>query len=457
VDKQQKAALIIMPIVAIGILAGGMFMSNKGATASAATYTDGVYEGVGEGFAGPIKVKVEVAGGKIASIDLLEHSETPGIGDVGAQNVIDSIIAEQKADVDVSSGATFSSNGVMEAVKNALSAAGGTQSFTDGEFEGTGEGFGGPIKVKVVVSGGKITGIELLENSETPGLGDVGAQNVIDSIIAEQKTDVDVSSGATFSSNGVMEAVKNALAGGTAGAKEEPAEEAVEEVEFIDGVYEGAAEGFHGDIKVKVEVKDGKLVSIEVLEHGETEGLGDVALTELSNAMIEKQTVAVDGKTGATYSSKGIQAAVINALKSEAMATAEATDKKAEEVKVEDKKEEAKEEPKKEESKKEEPKKEEAKPAEPAKADGFKDGTYVGKAEGFYGNIEMKVTIAGGKISDVTINKMDETEGIGDVAVKKIAENAKAKNTGNLDTISGATVSSTGAITAIKNALSQAK
>lgn len=452
-DKQQKAALIIMPIVAIGILAGGMFMANKGATASAATYTDGVYEGVGEGFAGPIKVKVEVADGKIASIDLLEHSETPGIGDVGAQNVIDSIIEQQKADVDVSSGATFSSNGVMEAVKNALSAAGGTQSFTDGEFEGTGEGFGGPIKVKVVVSGGKITAIELLENSETPGLGDVGAQNVIDSIIAEQKTDVDVSSGATFSSNGVMEAVKNALAGGTAGAEEEPAEEAVEEVEFIDGVYEGAAEGFHGDIKVKVEVKDSKLVSIEVLEHGETEGLGDVALTELSNAMIEKQTVAVDGKTGATYSSKGIQAAVINALKSEAITVAvEATEEKAEEVKAEEKKEE----PKKEEPKKEEAKPAE-KPAEPAKADGFKDGTYVGKAEGFYGNIEMKVTISGGKISDVTINKMDETEGIGDVAVKKIAENAKAKNTGDLDTVSGATVSSTGAITAIKNALSQAK
>lgn len=452
-DKQQKAALIIMPIVAIGILAGGMFMSNKGATASAATYTDGVYEGVGEGFGGPIKVKVEVAGGKIASIDLLEHSETPGIGDVGAQNVIDSIIAEQKSDVDVSSGATFSSKGVMEAVKNALSAAGGTQSFADGEFEGTGEGFGGPIKVKVVVSGGKITAIELLENSETAGLGDVGAQNVIDSIIAEQKTDVDVSSGATFSSNGVMEAVKNALAGGTAGAEEEPVEEAVEEVEFIDGVYEGAAEGFHGDIKVKVEVKDGKLVSIEVLEHGETEGLGDVALTELSNAMIEKQTVAVDGKTGATYSSKGIQAAVINALKSEAVTVAaEATEAKVEEVKAEEKKEE----PKKEEPKKEEAKPAE-KPAEPAKADGFKDGTYVGKAEGFYGNIEMKVTISGGKISDVTINKMDETEGIGDVAVKKIAENAKAKNTGDLDTVSGATISSTGAITAIKNALSQAK
>ena len=310
-DKQQKIALILMPILAIGILAGGMFMSGKANPASAATYTDGVYEGEGEGFAGAIKVKVTVEGGKIASIELLEHGETEGIGDKGAEAVIASIVAEQKTDVDVSSGATFSSNGVMEAVKNALAGAGGSQSFTDGEFEGEAEGFHGVLKLKVKVDGGKITSIELLEHGETEGIGDVGAQEVIDRIIAEQKIDVDVSTGATFSSNAVMEAVKNALAGGTGGA-----EETVEEIEFIDGVYEGAAEGFHGDIKVKVEVKDGKLATVEVLEQSETEGIGDVALEELANVMVEKQTVEVDDVSGATFSSTGIKEAVKSALKS---------------------------------------------------------------------------------------------------------------------------------------------
>ncbi|ABW19638.1 FMN-binding protein [Alkaliphilus oremlandii] len=249
---------------------------------------------------------------------------------------------------------------------------------------------------------------------------------------------------------------------------------------FTDGVYEGVGEGFKGNIKVSVKVENGNIKTIDLLEIEDTPGIGDEGAKEVIAKIIEKQSTEVEVKSGATVSSNGTMEAVEVALGLKEAKVAEKPaeapkeeevkeeEKKEEEVKEEEKKEEPKkeepkkeepkkEEPKKEEPKKEEPKKEEPKKEEPKAADGFKDGSYVGKAEGFYGNIEMKVTISGGKISDVTINKMDETEGIGDVAVKKIAENAKAKNTGDLDTISGATVSSTGAITAIKNALSQAK
>ena len=416
-DKQQKIALILMPVLAIGVLAGGMFMSNKANPASAATYTDGVYEGVGEGFGGPIKVKVEVAGGKIASIELLEHSETPGIGDTGAQAVIDSIIADQKTDVDVSSGATFSSNGVMEAVKNALAGAGGEQSFADGEFEGTGEGFGGPIKVKVVVEGGKITAIELLEHSETAGLGDTGAQAVIDSIIAEQKTDVDVSSGATFSSNGVMEAVKNALDGGTSGAEEAEETEEVDfgAIEFVDGVYEGVGEGFGGDIKVEVEVKDGKLVRVDILEHGETDGISDPAIEGVPAAMVEKQTVGVDTVSGATYSSEGIKEAVANALLSANSGSEETTTAAVE----------------------------------------FVDGVYEGVGEGFGGDIKVEVEVKDTKLVRVDVLEHGETAGISDPAIEGVPAAMVEKQTVEVDTVSGATYSSEGIIGAVKNALSK--
>lgn len=254
-----------------------------------------------------------------------------------------------------------------------------------------------------------------------------------------------------------------------------PAEEAATG-NFTDGVYEGVGEGFKGNIKVSVTVENGNIKTIDLLEIEDTPGIGDEGAKEVITKIIEKQSTEVEVKSGATVSSNGTMEAVAVALGLKEAKVAEQPpveekeeekkeeeeveeeEKKEEEVKEEEKKEEPKkEEPKKEEPKKEEPKKEEPKKEEPKAADGFKDGTYVGKAEGFYGNIEMKVTISGGKISDVTINKMDETEGIGDVAVKKIAENAVAKNTGDLDTVSGATVSSTGAITAIKNALSQAK
>ncbi len=314
-DKQQKTALILMPIIAIGILAGGMFITNQGNETSA-NYTDGVYEGEGEGFNGPIKVEVSVEGGKVTSIELVEHSETEGIGDVGAEEVIANIIASQNTEVEVSSGATYSSNGVMEAVSNALSEAGGSQTFTDGEFEGEGEGFKGPIKVKVTVEGGKIASIELVEHGETEGIGDVGAEEVIANIIASQSTTVDVSSGATYSSEGVMEAVSNALAGGSEGEAEETEAGEVDfsAIEFVDGVYEGVAEGYHGDIKVEVEVAGGELVRVDVLEQTETEGIGDVALEELSETMVAEQTVDVDTVSGATWSSEGIIEAVKSAL-----------------------------------------------------------------------------------------------------------------------------------------------
>lgn len=119
-DKQQKTALILMPIIAIVILAGGMLMTGQEDQVSI-EYADGVYQGEGQGFGGPIKVEVAVEDGKIASIELLEHAETPGMGDVGAEAVISDIIASQNTQVEVSSGATFSSEGVMEAVSNALS------------------------------------------------------------------------------------------------------------------------------------------------------------------------------------------------------------------------------------------------------------------------------------------------------------------------------------------------
>ena len=78
------------------------------------------YIGVGKGFGGEIKVKVTMDGASIAKIEVLEHGETAGISD-GAFNLIDAIVANNgTAGIDVASGATFSSNGLFEAINNAL-------------------------------------------------------------------------------------------------------------------------------------------------------------------------------------------------------------------------------------------------------------------------------------------------------------------------------------------------
>lgn len=78
------------------------------------------YIGEGQGFGGPIKVKVIMNGDQIAKIDVLSHSETAGISTPAFDNVPASIIAAQSAQVDIASGATYTSKGLIEAVNNAL-------------------------------------------------------------------------------------------------------------------------------------------------------------------------------------------------------------------------------------------------------------------------------------------------------------------------------------------------
>ena len=328
-DKKQKIALILLPILAIVILVGGMFISNRNKEGAVKTYTDGIYIGEGKGFGGAIKVEVEVSGGKIASIDLLEHGESPGISDPAIDGIPKAIIEAQSTEIEAVSGATFTSEGIMDAVENALASEPGTSqkgevppqkeevedkkpevtqdisdmNLADGTYEGTGKGFGGEIKVEVQVKDGKVANIEILEHGETPNLSDPAIEGIPKAIVEEQSIEVDSVSGATSSSKGIKNAVMDALS------------KAVAKPSYEDGTYTGTGKGFGGEIKVEVEVKDTKIVSVEILEHGETPNLSDPAIEGIPKAIVEAQSTEVDVVSGATGTSKGIIKAVEDALK----------------------------------------------------------------------------------------------------------------------------------------------
>ena len=88
-----------------------------------------------------------------------------------------------------------------------------------------------------------------------------------------------------------------------------------EETKYSSGKYEGVGNGLHGEIKVEVEVKDGIITNINVLEQGENAVLGKSAFEGISAAVIKNNNTDVDIVTGATYSSKGMIEAINNALK----------------------------------------------------------------------------------------------------------------------------------------------
>lgn len=80
-------------------------------------------------------------------------------------------------------------------------------------------------------------------------------------------------------------------------------------------VYEGTAAGRNGDIKLAVTVQaDGTISSIEVVESQETQGIGDIAMETLIKDIVDSQSIAVDGVSGATITSGGFLAAVEAAL-----------------------------------------------------------------------------------------------------------------------------------------------
>lgn len=78
--------------------------------------------------------------------------------------------------------------------------------------------------------------------------------------------------------------------------------------------YIGEANGFGGPIKVKVTMDGDKIAKIDVLSHGDTPGICDKAFAAVPQAIIDAQSTQVDVAAGATFSSKGIMAAVEDAL-----------------------------------------------------------------------------------------------------------------------------------------------
>jgi len=87
--------------------------------------TDGVYEGVADGHNGEIAVSVEFKDGFIHDVKVIRHVETIGVTENAVENTTVAIVRSNSPDVDVTSGATFTSRGIMKAVRNAIENAGG--------------------------------------------------------------------------------------------------------------------------------------------------------------------------------------------------------------------------------------------------------------------------------------------------------------------------------------------
>lgn len=460
----------------------------------AQSFVDGTYEGEGVGYAGHIKVKVVVKDSKIVSIEVTEVEADDGPFVSKAKGVIDSILEYQTLDVDTVSGATYSSKGIIAAVRNALEGVEDTSEtaappakpaptavpqfedskYKDGTYYGTGTGFGGEVKVKVVIADGVITEITIESAGGEDGSYLARAKTLIAKVLEKQSPNVDTVSGATYTSNGIISAIQNALSqarqegddsqetgGGTDKTQYEKeakaaastnnsviAQEAAEDVVYNDGTYTGSAKGFRGDTQATVTIKKSKIEKISISSQDD-EAFLKRAMTLVDVIIKQQTTEGIDVVTGATYSSNGILNSVKDALK-KAMKNGDTS---------EDTTPTATPTPRPTSTPRPTPTpRPTSAPGEEPQESPYNDGTYEASAVGFNGNMTIAVTIHNGIITQIEVKKyVDDDEFFWDAYDGVCPQILDSQSADGIDTVSGATYSSKGIINAVIKALQQAK
>ena len=381
--------------------------------------------------------------------------------------------------IDALSGATITSNAVLEAINGLVGGAAAEEKPTeetktevpaaeetkteepaaDGALSATVQGFGGDVTVQVELNDdGTVKTLAIDTPNETAGLGQRASEaEFTDQFIGKAgpftygENGIDALSGATITSNAVLEAI-NGLVGGASAA---PAEE----TPAADGALSATVQGFGGDVTVQVELNDdGTVKSLAIDTPNETAGLGQRASeAEFTDQFIGKAGPfaygenGVDALSGATITSNAVLEAINGLVGGAASAPAEETP--AEETKTE--------EPAAAETKTEEPAAEE-KPAEEKPAEtaaktessasaGQVYGSYMSEKETDFSKIRVLISTKNDVITECKITSEAKSEGsdflkdeIKTEWAKAIVEAQGAEN----DTITGATLKfSAGAVT----------
>lgn len=466
-----------------------------------AHYENGTHTGSAQGYGGQITVQVTVADGNITAIDILNASgETTSFFN-RAMGVVDAVLTRQTWEVDVISGATYSSRGILNAIQNALTGEQVEQEepvkttavakissdnfqkptggYRDGTYTGSATGFGGQIRVKVTIFDGKISAVKVVSAPKETKSYLNKAKAVTKRIVTANSPNVDTVSGATYTSNGIINAVKRALAqAANTGTGDVPEEEKPKEEEnngippaeptvaYQDGVYTGTGEGFQGgEITVQVTIEGGRIIQVTLLSAEDEPPSFLERASVLLSKIATTQSTELDVISGATYTSNGILDATRAALAQAILEEDDGETPPAEEPPDEETPDEP-----------EEPEEPEDTQPEPT----YRDGVYTAMTsccdnELFAYEVKVTVTVTEGKITQIAVDKTQDTseepeanERYLDYAIngrtrkgtqyKGVVDQILSKQDAEtIDVVSGATYSSDAITKAVQKALQEAE
>ncbi len=185
---------------------------------------------------------------------------------------------------------------------------------------------------------------------------------------------------------------------------------------FTPGEYEATAQGFGGDVTVKITVDDEAITAATITGDKETASIGGAAIETLSGKLVGvKSADEVEAVSGATLTSTAVKEALTKAL---AAAKGEATENTA--------------------------------------ALAFTAGTYTGVGTGYNGEVKLDVTFSDTAVTDVKVAASAETQYVGDVVYDIMLPQIVEANGTGIDSVSGATFSSAAVKAAVNDAAQQA-
>jgi len=192
---------------------------------------------------------------------------------------------------------------------------------------------------------------------------------------------------------------------------------------YSPGTYSGSAKGFGGDVTVTITVDSQKITDVKIVGDKETEEVGGAAIKKLPDLILSAQSADIDGVSGATFTSSAVKTALKSALnEAEGVSSSQTT------------------------------------------SITMKDGVYTSKQTSYAevnglatsGNMTLTATVKDNKFTDIAVKDYTDTDIIGGMAYPILADEVTKYQSLNVDSVSGATVSSNAFFSAMSDVASQA-